>query len=395
MGTGPSWRAISRFGADNLLIAGAGSDPVAPDTGGHVTAAKPAPALSTLHRPKENPYMTARRKAAGVVVLGFVPLALVALASAPAVAHGSMTDPVSRVAACYAEGPEQPRSAACKAAVAAGGTQPFYDWNEVNLPNAAGNSRQLIPDGKLCGAGRDKYKGLDLARADWPSTTLNAGNRTFRYKATAPHKGSFELYITKDGYDPAKPLKWSDLEDKPFLKVTDPKLVNGDYVFDGIVPNKSGRHLIYSIWQRSDSPEAFYTCSDVVFGQDAAGPGAPAAPASTASAPTNQQVADGAGKSSVDHTGHEGDATHPAASAEPADEGSEYGDDTGNDPVVTNAEAAVAQPAASQDNLAETGSDSDTPIYTIGGAAALALGAAIMFGTTRRRAVSTGGRHSR
>ncbi|KIF72333.1 chitin-binding protein [Streptomyces sp. AcH 505] len=338
--------------------------------------------------------MTARRKAAGVVVLGFVPLAVVGLTSVPAVAHGSMTDPVSRVAACYAEGPEQPQSAACKAAVAAGGTQPFYDWNEVNLPDAAGNSRQVIPDGKLCSAGRDKYKGLDLARADWPSTKLNAGNRTFRYKATAPHRGSFELYITKDGYDPAKPLKWSDLEDTPFLKVTDPKLVNGDYVFDGIVPNKSGRHLIYSIWQRSDSPEAFYTCSDVVFGQDN---GAPAGAAPTASAPTNEQVADGADKSSVDHTGHEGGATHPAApaAAEPADEGDEYAGEEGNDPVVTNADAVVAQPTASQDNLAETGSDSNTPIYTIGGAAALALGAAIMFGTTRRKAVATGGRHSR
>lgn len=394
MGTGPSWRGISRFGADNLLIAGAGSDPVAPDTGGHAVGTNPAPLSWLCTAPKENPYMTARRKAAGVVVLGFVPLAVVGLTSVPAVAHGSMTDPVSRVAACYAEGPEQPQSAACKAAVAAGGTQPFYDWNEVNLPDAAGNSRQVIPDGKLCSAGRDKYKGLDLARADWPSTKLNAGNRTFRYKATAPHRGSFELYITKDGYDPAEPLKWSDLEDTPFLKVTDPKLVNGDYVFDGIVPNKSGRHLIYSIWQRSDSPEAFYTCSDVVFGQDN---GAPAGAAPTASAPTNEQVADGADKSSVDHTGHEGGATHPAApaAAEPADEGDEYAGEEGNDPVVTNADAVVAQPTASQDNLAETGSDSNTPIYTIGGAAALALGAAIMFGTTRRKAVSTGGRHSR
>ncbi len=29
---------------------------------------------------------------------------------------------------------------------------------------------------------------------------------------------------------------------------------------------KSGRHIIYSIWQRSDSPEAFYNCVDVNFG---------------------------------------------------------------------------------------------------------------------------------
>lgn len=245
--------------------------------------------------------MTARRTAAGIVVLGLAPLALTGLAAAPAAAHGSMTDPVSRVAACFAEGPESPRSAACKAAVAASGTQAFYDWNEVNIANAAGNHKQLIPDGKLCSAGEDKYKGLDLARGDWPSSTMAPGNRTFNYKATAPHKGSFELYIAKDGYDPGKPLKWSDLEEKPFLKVTDPALKNGAYVFDGVVPNKSGRHLVYSIWQRSDSPEAFYTCSDVVFGQDngSAGGAAPAA-----SAPTDQEVKDSADKSTVEHNGH-------------------------------------------------------------------------------------------
>ena len=33
-------------------------------------------------------------------------------------------------------------------------------------------------------------------------------------------------------------------------------------------PNKIGRHVIYAIWQRDDSPEAFYSCSDVVLGND-------------------------------------------------------------------------------------------------------------------------------
>lgn len=78
--------------------------------------------------------MAARRKVTSVAALGFAPLALAGVAAAPAVAHGSMTDPVSRVSACYAEGPESPQSAACKAAVAASGAQAFYDWNEVNLP---------------------------------------------------------------------------------------------------------------------------------------------------------------------------------------------------------------------------------------------------------------------
>ncbi|MFD9907121.1 lytic polysaccharide monooxygenase [Streptomyces sp. NPDC059063] len=311
--------------------------------------------------------MTAARKAAAIATAGVAPLALSVLAAAPAAAHGSMTDPVSRVAACFQEGPEAPKSAACKALVRAGGTQPLYDWNEVNIANAAGRSKQIIPDGKLCSAGNAKYKGLDLPRTDWPSTRLSAGKHTFRYRATAPHRGSFELYVTKDAYDPAKPLKWSDLEKKPFAKVTDPKLVNGSYVFSGTVPAKSGRHLVYSIWQRSDSPEAFYTCSDVVFGKRGG--------TSAAAAPSERDIADGAAKSTVEHHGH-GDIDGPKELKAGAA-------DTGNRPE---ARGGAAKPvAATGDHLAETGGDSSTTYYAVGGAAALALGSAALFVAARRR----------
>ncbi|MFB6901237.1 lytic polysaccharide monooxygenase [Streptomyces hydrogenans] len=323
--------------------------------------------------------MTSRRTVPAVVAA----LVLSGLAVSPAVAHGSMTDPVSRVAACYAEGPEAPSSAACKAAVAASGAQAFYDWNAVNIANAAGQHRQLIPDGKLCSAGNDKYRGLDLARADWPASKLTAGKHTFRYKGTAPHKGSFALYVTKDGYDPSKPLKWADLETKPFVTVTDPGMQGGDYVFEGTVPEKSGRHLIYSIWQRSDSPEAFYTCSDVVFGADQQGGGgatgapattapattAPSAPAPTASAPSEEQIEAGREQSTVEHGGH-GDADAS----------------TGPETGATTQAAPAPAPASAGDavELAETGGDATTPYLALGGAGVLAVGAAVLFATARR-----------
>ncbi|WP_313878320.1 lytic polysaccharide monooxygenase [Streptomyces sp. FIT100] len=346
--------------------------------------------------------MTARRKVTAVAVLGVAPVVLAGLAAAPAVAHGSMSDPVSRVSACYAEGPESPQSAACKAAVAASGAQAFYDWNEVNIGNAAGNHRGLIPDGKLCSAGRDKYKGLDLPRADWPASKLTGGNHTFRYKGTAPHKGSFELYITKDGYDPSQPLKWSDLEAQPFAKVADPQLVNGEYVFDGAVPAKSGRHLIYSIWQRSDSPEAFYTCSDVVFGADNGGsaPGGSeesgsqesgsqdggSAPAPVASAPTDEQIEAGADESTVDHGGHGGDS--PEEHAQHTEAQPETQPETQSEGQSPAADANAPAPNGAGENLAETGGSDSTSYVAMGGAAALAIGAAVLFGTVRRRATN-------
>ncbi|WP_030625438.1 lytic polysaccharide monooxygenase [Streptomyces sclerotialus] len=342
--------------------------------------------------------MTARRKAAAFASTTLAPLALTLFAAGPAAAHGSMTDPVSRISACYAEGPESPDSAACKAMVAAGGVQALYDWNGVRDGAAGGRSRTRIPDGKLCSANSEEYKGLDLARADWPASSMAAGAHTFRYKATAPHKGTFELYITKDGYAPGKPLKWSDLEEKPFAKVTDPTLTNGDYVFEGKVPARSGRHLIYSIWQRSDSPEAFYTCSDVVFGKDGgstgtatgngAEPRSSAAPAPAATAPTEQQLAAGADKSSMDHMDH--GVTNADTHAEKDTHAHED----------TDAEAGASADGVRPDGasgkevrteLAETGGDSSTGPLAIGGAAVLALGASVLFAVARRKAARNGG----
>ncbi|WP_411110655.1 lytic polysaccharide monooxygenase [Streptomyces sp. c-19] len=328
---------------------------------------------------------TSRRTAVALTAV----LAFSGLASVPASAHGSMTDPVSRVSACYAEGPESPRSAACKAAVAASGAQAFYDWNAVNIADAAGQHRQLIPDGKLCSAGNDKYRGLDLARADWPASGMKSGAHTFRYKGTAPHRGTFALYVTKDGYDPSKPLAWSDLEDKPFATVTDPRMESGDYVFQGTVPKRSGRHLIYSIWQRSDSPEAFYTCSDVVFGGDDGG----SAPAPTASAPSDEQIEAGQGESSVEHGGHgDGDpatgagetAAAPAPAATTAAPVPSAAAPTAPAQEASPNAPAPAAGSGSGVELAETGGDAVTPYLAVSGAALLALGAAVLFGVVRR-----------
>ncbi|KPC78725.1 MULTISPECIES: lytic polysaccharide monooxygenase auxiliary activity family 9 protein [Streptomyces] len=336
------------------------------------------------------PITTARRRlAGGIVALGVAPLALTGLSAAPAAAHGSLSDPVSRVSACFAEGPESPRSAACRAAVAAGGTQALYDWNGVNIANAAGKHRELIPDGKLCSAGNDKFKGLDLPRADWPSTPMEAGSHTFRFRATAPHKGSFELYLTRAGYDPAQPLKWSDLEEKPFATATDPALENGSYVFDGTVPQASGQQLIYTVWQRSDSPEAFYACSDVVFGGENGGSaGSGAAPAPTASVPSEAEIDEGAGKSSVEHGGHGDDDAATGAEVTGAAPAAGAG---ANAPEADNVTASPADTASADEVLAETGGSGGTSYLAMGGTAALALGASALFVSVRRRAA--GGTH--
>ncbi|MGW5762998.1 lytic polysaccharide monooxygenase auxiliary activity family 9 protein [Streptomyces tendae] len=347
------------------------------------------------------------RRVAAVAVAGLAPLALTTLAAAPASAHGSMGDPVSRVSQCHAEGPENPKSAACKAAVAAGGTQALYDWNGIRIGNAAGKHQELIPDGKLCSANDPAFKGMDLARADWPATGVSSGSYTFKYRVTAPHKGTFKVYITKPGYDPAKPLGWGDLDlAAPVATSTDPVASGGFYTFSGTLPERSGKHLLYAVWQRSDSPEAFYSCSDVSFGGaggsggesgggdtgTAAGDSAgAAAPAPEASAPSEEQIAAAADKSTIEHHGH-GDqdaetTTDPTDPAEPADPAT-----AASGAAAAGGSNEVEAAGGGTENLAETGGDGSTTYVAVGGAAALAVGAAVMFASVRRRAA--GGRHS-
>ncbi len=234
--------------------------------------------------------MALLKKQRWLVAVSILVIAAGILIIQQALAHGSIETPISRVYNCYLEGPENPQSAACQAVVAVGGKQPLYDWNAVNRL-AGGNHRAIIPDGQLCSAGNEKYKGLDLARDDWPTQTMTGdanGNYEFVYYATAPHSTAyFEFYVTKDGYDPLQPLKWSDLENEPFCRITSVTLQNGRYKMTCPLPqNKSGKHVIYNIWQRDDSDEAFYACSDVQF--DSSLPPTPTitstSPPSTASA---------------------------------------------------------------------------------------------------------------
>ncbi|MFC9862911.1 lytic polysaccharide monooxygenase [Streptomyces sp. NPDC127532] len=132
-----------------------------------------------------------------------------------------------------------------------------HDWNGVNIADAAGRQRELIPDGKLCSAGNGRFRGPDLPVADRPATGMPAGGHAFRFRATAPHKGSFAPCLTRAGYDPAKPLARSDLEEKPFAEATDPKLEGGSYVFRGTVPERSGRQVLAGTGSTSGGSNAY------------------------------------------------------------------------------------------------------------------------------------------
>lgn len=194
--------------------------------------------------------------------------AVVGLAlSGNAFAHGTLSKPLSRVKQCHEGNPENPTNPACAAAKAIGGAQPFYDWAGVNQANANGNHQAVVPDGELCSGGNSKYRGLDLNRSDWPTSPIHADSRgryTFEFKAPAPHATrEWKFYVTRDGWQPDSPLRWADLQE--FCTVGNVPVSGDVYKLDCPLPKRSGQHIIYNTWQRSDSGEAFYTCADVRF----------------------------------------------------------------------------------------------------------------------------------
>jgi chitin-binding protein len=220
-----------------------------------------------------------RRLVLAAATVTAVPLVVLFLPASQASAHGSMSDPPSRAYVCrFLSGSvENPNNAACQAALAAGGSPAFYDWHEVSLLTVGGRHRQVIPDGRLCSAGRDKYRGLDLQRTDWPAKRIAPGNLTITYHATAPHANSnFEFYITREGWTPNLPLSWSDLVHIRTFTNQNPTTFTNWTIN---IPQRTGRHVLYSIWQRVvGSEEAFYTCSDVDFGGGGSPPPSPPPP---------------------------------------------------------------------------------------------------------------------
>lgn len=211
-------------------------------------------------------------------LLGVLSL-LMMLSVVPAHAHGAPTDPASRAFLCS---PGQPTasSSPCRSAIQAG--LPSKEWDNIRLPNVAGRDASRVPDGRLCSAGLARYAGLDRPSAEWPVTRLRSTD--FTYRATIPHQGSFRFYVTRDGYSPSSPLRWADLEQ--FLTVPGPPLVNGSYEFKVQLPkDRTGRHLIYTVWQNTDTPDTYYSCTDVEIAAPATKAAPAPAPAPVAPAP--------------------------------------------------------------------------------------------------------------
>lgn len=195
------------------------------------------------------------RKRFTLPMLAISVIALPVLFAGSAQAHGYTSNPPSRSYLC-AKGTVQN----------CGEIQ--YEPQSVEGPK---NFPQRGPaDGTICAGGLSRFSQLDDPRGGkWPAAKLTSGaSYNFTWHFTARHATtSFRYFVTKNGWDPTKPLTRAALESTPFLNVPwGGKQPSGDVSLPGKLPSgKTGRHLILGVWDIADTGNAFYSCADVTF----------------------------------------------------------------------------------------------------------------------------------
>ncbi|MEO6087431.1 MAG: lytic polysaccharide monooxygenase [Umezawaea sp.] len=204
-------------------------------------------------------------------VLAGVTALLASVVVGVAGAHGSTTDPPSRNYGCHqrwGSNFQDPTMATkdpmCWQAWRAD-PNAMWNWNGLYRENVGGNHQAAIPDGQLCSGGRTqapRYNALDTV-GTWQAATKS---RQFTLTITdqARHGADYLLvYITKQGFDPTKQaLGWGNLEQ---VVRTGRYGQAGTYSTPVNAGNRTGRHVVYVIWQASHLDQSYYLCSDVIF----------------------------------------------------------------------------------------------------------------------------------
>ena len=225
-------------------------------------------------RPAHRPGLLRRlRRAAVAVPLGIaMGLGAMTVLAPSASAHGSVTDPPSRNYGCWERWGDDhlnPEMATldpmCWQAFQAD-PNTMWNWNGLFREGVAGRHEQVIPDGQLCSGGETfdgRYASLD---AVGPWTAKEVPN-SFHLTLTdgAKHGADYlKIYVTKQGFDPTtEPLTWADME---LVQTTGRYPTTGLYETDIDLPGRSGRAVLYTIWQASHLDQSYYLCSDIIIG---------------------------------------------------------------------------------------------------------------------------------
>ncbi|NES28267.1 cellulose-binding protein [Micromonospora terminaliae] len=248
--------------------------------------------MSTPHRRR------APLVAAILSVCAVVAALLTTALSGPASAHGSVVDPASRNYGCWQRWGSDFQNPAmatqdpmCWQAWQAD-PNAMWNWNGLFREGVAGNHQGAIPDGQLCSGGRTasgRYNALDTVGA-WKTSPVTSNFRIKLYDQASHGADYIRVYVTKQGYNAlTTPLRWSDLElvgqigNTPAGQWT-PETSGVSIQVPANAPGRTGRHVVYTIWQASHLDQSYYLCSDVDFGGGSTTP--PTTPPPTTTPPT-------------------------------------------------------------------------------------------------------------
>ncbi|GAA3342175.1 hypothetical protein GCM10020358_36210 [Amorphoplanes nipponensis] len=207
-------------------------------------------------------------------------LAAVVLPAGPAAAHGNVTGPASRNYGCYERWGSKFQDPAMATAdpmcwqAWQADPNAMWNWNGLFREGVAGNHQAAIPDGQLCSAGHTqsgRYNALD-AVGNWTATSVGNSFNVRLFDGASHGADYIRVYVTKPGFNPVtQALKWSDLD--LVSQIGNTPAAQWNQVSGGVqidVPvalsGRTGRAMVYTIWQASHLDQSYYFCSDVTFG---------------------------------------------------------------------------------------------------------------------------------
>jgi len=121
-------------------------------------------------------------------------------------------------------------------------------------------------DGKIASGGvRSDFNALnEQSSTRWYKTAVKSGANTFSWTLTAAHSTtSWRFFITKQNWDPNKPLVRADFDLKPFCEQFDNgRTPTGQVKIACDIPEREGYQVILGVWDIADTPNAFYQVID-------------------------------------------------------------------------------------------------------------------------------------
>ncbi|WP_448321054.1 lytic polysaccharide monooxygenase auxiliary activity family 9 protein [Streptomyces sp. CO7] len=217
--------------------------------------------------------LAGRLRRGPLLALSLVTAALFSLVptGGTAYAHGSVVDPATRNYGCWLrwgsdfQNPAmQQQDPMCWQAWQAD-TNAMWNWNGLYRNGSAGNFQAVIPNGQQCSGGRTesgRYNAMD-AVGNWKATDVGS-SFTLKLHDQARHGADYILvYVTRQGFNPlTQPLTWNDLQ---LVTRTSRYAPGSDYNVPLSISGRSGRAVIYTIWQASHMDQTYFLCSDVNF----------------------------------------------------------------------------------------------------------------------------------